>query len=73
MKLVSADFSKQDVDNIKEWVEIMAESDKSLTLKKYVRFCIVQMTNTLMDMRKKEIEKIKEAEAALKLKGDNNE
>lgn len=55
MKLVSADFHQKDIETIKKWVALMQKQDKNMTLKKYVKFCVTHMTQTLMDMRAKEI------------------
>ncbi len=57
MKLVSADFHPKDIEALKKWVALLQKRDKSITMKKYIKFCVTHMTQTLMDMRDKEIQK----------------
>ncbi len=59
MKLVSADFHEKDVRTIEGLVEKLKEKDPSITLKKYVRLCVVQYTDAILNAMTKEIEDAK--------------
>jgi dynactin complex subunit len=55
MKLVTADFKKEDVDVLNKLVAMMRERQPDITLKKYLKLCVLSYTDAVLQQLNKEL------------------